>query len=296
MPLKLNRVHQVQRINGTRVRHQIREVTGRILVVVIAPKLLDWPTAVASQVVQSKICRYPPYPALCTTAVILTGPGPDAQEGLLGKVVGGGSVTHNAENPTADCTFAALHQLRQRTIFAFSDSLDEVEISHVQAISEYHDTGQSKKVHPGLKKSMHTKVGVVLCNIIRQAPPGATMSKFDPRFWEIPFDPQLLDQMSANDGLEGEPSAPPREIPAYVIELLQVLIRTRLTPRQQRVLEMYFYEALSETEIASQLGISQQVVSKHLFGAIRDGKKVGGAVRKLRKIMSNMDIDPKKWV
>jgi len=59
---------------------------------------------------------------------------------------------------------------------------------------------------------------------------------------------------------------------------------------------MCFFENLSEAEIASQLKISQQVVSKHLFGVIRDGKKVGGAVKKLRKIMSRMNVDPKKWV
>ena len=33
------------------------------------------------------------------------------------------------------------------------------------------------------------------------------------------------------------------------------------------------------------LGISQQVVSKQLFGVMRKGRRVGGAIRKLRKIL-----------
>jgi FixJ family two-component response regulator len=119
------------------------------------------------------------------------------------------------------------------------------------------------------------------------------MPKYNPDFWEIPFDPQVLDQLEVKTFNE-ELSA--RTIPPEVISLLHTLIRTRLTNRQQRILEMYFFDGLNEQAIASQLGISQQVVSKHLFGVIRDGKKVGGAIRKLQKIMSGMDIDPKKWV
>ncbi|HJL60938.1 MAG TPA: sigma-70 family RNA polymerase sigma factor [Pseudomonadales bacterium] len=122
------------------------------------------------------------------------------------------------------------------------------------------------------------------------------MSKFRPEFWEINVDPGFLDQLPDDAGSAERSIDVPRQIPSEVIDLLHLLIRTRLTPRQQRILEMYFFENLSEAEIASQLKISQQVVSKHLFGVIRDGKKVGGAVKKLRKIMSRMNVDPKKWV
>ena len=119
------------------------------------------------------------------------------------------------------------------------------------------------------------------------------MSKYNPDFWEIPFDPQVLDQLTV-ETFDEEQSA--RTIPPEIISLLHTLIRTRLTDRQRHILEMYFFEGQNEQTIASQLGISQQVVSKHLFGVIRDGKKVGGAVKKLQKILSGMDIDPKKWV
>jgi FixJ family two-component response regulator len=119
------------------------------------------------------------------------------------------------------------------------------------------------------------------------------MSKYNPDFWEIPFDPQVLDQLAVETFSEEQGA---RTIPPEVISILHTLIQTRLTSKQRRILEMYFFESLNEQTIASQLGISQQVVSKHLFGVIRDGKKVGGAVKKLQKILSGMDIDPKKWV
>jgi predicted transcriptional regulator len=46
----------------------------------------------------------------------------------------------------------------------------------------------------------------------------------------------------------------------------------------------------TQEEIAVILGISQQVVSKQLFGVMRQGKKVGGAIRKLRKLLEKSGI------
>ena len=56
-----------------------------------------------------------------------------------------------------------------------------------------------------------------------------------------------------------------------------------LTPKQREAVELYFFEGLSQCEIAGRLGLSQQVVHKRLFGDVREGKPVGGALRRLRE-------------
>jgi len=40
---------------------------------------------------------------------------------------------------------------------------------------------------------------------------------------------------------------------------------------------------MNETRIAAVLGISQPTISQHLTGKLRGGRKVGGALQKLRK-------------
>ena len=81
-----------------------------------------------------------------------------------------------------------------------------------------------------------------------------------------------------------------------MLDLLRVLVETRLTARQREIVELYFTDGLTQAEIAAQLGIAQQVVSKQLFGVMRDGRRVGGAVRRLRQLCEENGIDPEKWV
>ena len=81
-----------------------------------------------------------------------------------------------------------------------------------------------------------------------------------------------------------------------MLELLRELVATRLTARQREIVEMYFTDGLTQAEIAAKLGIAQQVVSKQLFGVMRDGKRVGGAIRRLRQLCEENGIDPEKWV
>jgi RNA polymerase sigma factor (sigma-70 family) len=59
-----------------------------------------------------------------------------------------------------------------------------------------------------------------------------------------------------------------------------------LTDKQREVVEAYFFEGLSQGDIARRLGISQQVVQKRLYGAPRDGKLVGGAIHRLRDALT----------
>jgi RNA polymerase sigma factor (sigma-70 family) len=63
-------------------------------------------------------------------------------------------------------------------------------------------------------------------------------------------------------------------------------IATTLTNKQREAIEAHFFEGLSQGEIARRLGVSQQVVQKRIYGAGREGKTVGGALRKLREALA----------
>ena len=131
------------------------------------------------------------------------------------------------------------------------------------------------------------------------------MGKHDPYFWEINVDPEVLESALVEpDFLEQllispedeQESLEKEQLKDEAIDQIKELIRIRLTTRQRQIVEMYFYENKTQQEIAETLGINQQVVSKHLFGVLRDGRQVGGAVRKLRRLCEKLGIDPQKWV
>lgn len=63
-------------------------------------------------------------------------------------------------------------------------------------------------------------------------------------------------------------------------------VEEALSPKQREVVEAYFFEGLSEPEIARQLGIAQQVVHKRIHGVRRDGRAIGGALRKLAEALA----------
>ncbi len=69
-------------------------------------------------------------------------------------------------------------------------------------------------------------------------------------------------------------------------DALREAIRTRLTQKQREAVVQYFFDGLTQEAIAARLGVSQQVVSKRLFGARRDGRVVGGALPKLRRVLA----------
>jgi predicted transcriptional regulator len=49
------------------------------------------------------------------------------------------------------------------------------------------------------------------------------------------------------------------------------------------VLQLYYFQGKTQEDIAAILNLTQSTVSRHLFGTVRGGKKVGGAIPKLRK-------------
>jgi DNA-directed RNA polymerase specialized sigma24 family protein len=124
------------------------------------------------------------------------------------------------------------------------------------------------------------------------------MPGYDPRFWELPFDPGDLDALPAglvdapDDDLAPVDAAARRE----ALQASAELVRTGLTAKQREIVQLYFYEGRSQVDIADRLGISQQVVSRQLFGVVRDGRRIGGAIARLRKACVALGIDPEKWV
>ena len=121
------------------------------------------------------------------------------------------------------------------------------------------------------------------------------MPRSDHTYWEIPVDPEVLARFPA---AEVEPSRDPakqRLLDEAVVQL-RTIIESGLTPRQREVVQAYFFEGRTEAEIAQRLGIAQQVVSRHLFGALRAGRRVGGAMAKLRRLAEKLGIDPETWV
>jgi len=131
------------------------------------------------------------------------------------------------------------------------------------------------------------------------------MAKFDHRFWEISVSPQTLESALAEpdflekmlQGREQESSAEQREArSAELLESIKTIISTKLTKKQQEVLDLYFFQGRTQQEVSAILGIPQQVVSKHIFGVVRDGNKVGGAITKIRKHLGKIGVPEKVGV
>jgi RNA polymerase sigma factor (sigma-70 family) len=105
--------------------------------------------------------------------------------------------------------------------------------------------------------------------------------------------PDSLERWSTAASGESPDTTQRAESHDQLVELLRELVETRLTPTQRQVVELYFFQGQSQDQIAAALGISQQSVSRHLYGAARDGQKVGGAIRRLQKVLDEMGVE---WV
>lgn len=68
-------------------------------------------------------------------------------------------------------------------------------------------------------------------------------------------------------------------------ERVREAVASALTPKQREAIELFFFEGLSQSEIARRLGVSQQVVHKRIHGVVRAGVPVGGALAKLREAL-----------
>ena len=124
------------------------------------------------------------------------------------------------------------------------------------------------------------------------------MPGYDPRFWELSFDPGDFDALPGDLLDAPEPELDPARAEARrdALAAIAELVHSGLTAKQREIVQLYFYDGRSQVEIAAALGISQQVVSRQLFGVVRDGRRIGGAIARLRKACDALGIDPEKWV
>ncbi len=119
------------------------------------------------------------------------------------------------------------------------------------------------------------------------------MAQFNPVFWEIPTDVAALDRVPASAGLWYETDVDRQRRGAFqdffraVSPAVHSLIDAKLTGRQREVVKLYYYYGKTQEDIAAILNLTQSTVSRHLFGTARDGKKVGGAIPKLRKAIDS---------
>ncbi|MBN2532758.1 MAG: hypothetical protein JXB88_07705 [Spirochaetales bacterium] len=130
------------------------------------------------------------------------------------------------------------------------------------------------------------------------------MSKYNPDFWEVPVDPAIINNLISESSVfyhdpvetDEETKIRKQKLRNEAMKQIKIIIHTRLTAIQRDIVHLYYFENKTQTEIAGILKISQQVVSKHLFGVIRNGKKIGGALKKLKKICIQQNIMPENWV
>jgi len=117
------------------------------------------------------------------------------------------------------------------------------------------------------------------------------MAQFNADFWEIPTKTEFLENLPSERALwyetdeDRERRWALQEFFQAVLPAVEELVRANLTKRQQQILRMYYFENMTQEDIAAALDLTQSTVSRHLFGTTRNGKKVGGAIPKLRKVV-----------
>ena len=113
---------------------------------------------------------------------------------------------------------------------------------------------------------------------------------YNPDFWEVQLDQSDLEMMPAEVGLWHESSEDQNlrytweDRVGRLIPQIDTLLDRSLTQKQHEATILYFKYGKTQQEISEIMGISRRVVSQHLFGITRNGKSVGGAVKKLRKL------------
>ncbi len=122
------------------------------------------------------------------------------------------------------------------------------------------------------------------------------MPKSFSRFHELLLDSDVLDKLpyeclfsyqSRKD--QKKQLLKERERKQILKELLDI-IEYELTQRQRDCIKLYFLQEKTQAEVAEILGISRRVVSQHIYGICRDGKRIGGAIKRIRKVCKKRGI------
>lgn len=121
------------------------------------------------------------------------------------------------------------------------------------------------------------------------------MADYNPDFWELPTGSEFLENLPSSRALWFETDEDRDRRYAFedffeeVRPFVHELIDGGLTKRQQEIVKLYYVYGKTQEDIATILDLTQSTVSRHLFGTMRRGKKVGGALPKLRKLVDKND-------
>ncbi len=122
------------------------------------------------------------------------------------------------------------------------------------------------------------------------------MAYFNPDFWEISFDFDKLTEFDSRRSLRYETEAEResrwmrQDWQERLMPRLMDIIENELTPKQRQAVLLYFFGQKTQEEIGQIMGIPHQVVSQHIYGIKRNGKKIGGAIARIRKACKEREI------
>ena len=114
-------------------------------------------------------------------------------------------------------------------------------------------------------------------------------------FIEISIDPSLLNNFANEDGMNAyfnsyASSEEFQKLRNELIKEVMNIINNNLTERQRQVINLTYFEGMTQNEISTQLGKHQTTIHKILQGNIdynNQKKRYGGALKKIRKLCSN---------
>lgn len=75
-----------------------------------------------------------------------------------------------------------------------------------------------------------------------------------------------------------------------LMDKINEIIDTKLTPRQKQVVKKIYFDGMTQTEVAKELGLCQPTIHKLILGNIdysHNKRRYGGAVKKIKKICDN---------
>ena len=122
------------------------------------------------------------------------------------------------------------------------------------------------------------------------------MAFFNPDFWEIPVDFDTLAEFDVSHAIwheteeERESRWMREDRQEQFMPKLMDIIENELTPKQRQAIILYFFARKTQEEIGQIMGIPHQVVSQHIHGIRRNGKKIGGAIARIRKACERRGI------